>query len=160
MERAEYLVAGVIFAAVAVWLLAENTADAAETDMSSVPEGIRNNNPLNLKFVSADPYDGQTGQDANGYGVYSTWQYGVRAAGKQLDKFYNQGKTTVRELATAWSTTGHPNYENYVAAQIGVTPDTTLPWPDDQLGYVMAAIHFENGENPYSQSDVRAALNS
>jgi hypothetical protein len=160
MERGEYLVFGLICAAVAVWVLAENTASAAEVDVASTPEGIRNNNPLNMVFIAADPYNGQVGKDSNGYAIYDTWQNGVRAGGKNLTKFYNEGKVTTRELATAWSITGHPNYENYVAAQIGVSPDDTLAWPDDQLAYVMAAIHFENGENPYSQADVQAALNS
>lgn len=160
MKDTEFLIFGLICAAVAVWILAENTADAAEIDVSSVPEGIRNNNPLNMVFIVSDPYDGQVGKDSNGYAIYSSWQLGVRAAGKDLTKFFNEGKVTTRELATAWSTTGHPEYENYVAAHVGVSPDDTLAWPDDQLAYVMAAIQFENGENPYAQSDVQAALNS
>jgi hypothetical protein len=159
MDEPEFLLFGIICAAVAAWLLSENSQTDATLVTDSTPRGIRNNNPLNLKYIAGDPYEGQTGQDANGFGIYSSWQLGVRAAGQQLTKNFASGATTIFSLVDSWSTTDQTTYQNYVAAQLGVGVATPLVWPDDELRYVMAAISFENGENPYSSMDVQAALN-
>lgn len=156
----EFLVLGFVCVAIAAWALSvSQTTDTDVTDLTT-PRGIRNNNPLNLKYIAADPYDGQTGADADGFGIYSSWQLGVRAGGLQLTKNYSAGATTVQALVTSWSTTDQTTYANYVAAQMGVAVAEPLAFPDQLTAYVMAAIHFENGENPYSSMDVQAALES
>lgn len=160
MKDGEFLVLGLAFAAIAVWLLAENSTDDTTVESLTTPKGIRNNNPLNLKYIQTDPYDGQTARDPDGFGIYSTWQAGVRAAGAQLTHNFHAGDTTVFSLVNSWSTTDQTNYQNFVAARMGVEVGQPLVWPDDELAYVMAAISFENGENPYSSMDVQAALNS
>lgn len=160
MKDPEFLMFGLLCAAAAVWLLTENATDDTTVNTLTTPVGIRNNNPLNLKYIQADPYDGQTGHDLEDFGIYSTWQMGVRAAGEQLTHNFHAGATTVYSLVNSWSTTDQTAYQNFVAARMGVGVGDILVWPDDELAYVMAAISFENGENPYSSADVQAALNS
>lgn len=160
MKNPEFLIFGILCAASAVWLLSETQSTDTEDETLTAARGIRNNNPLNLKYIATDPYDGQTGQDSDGFGIYSTWQAGVRAGGLQLTHNFHAGAETVVALVNSWSTTDQTKYANFVAAQLGVAVGQPLVWPDDELGYVMAAIQFENGENPYSSSDVQAALNS
>jgi hypothetical protein len=160
VDKEEYALVAVLFALAAVWLLYET--DSTDTEVADLtdPRGIRNNNPLNLKYIAGSPYNGQTGQDADGFGIYSSWQLGVRAGGLQLTKNFNNGADTVASLVQSWSTTDIAPYQNFVAAQLGVSVSEPLDWTTDELPYVMAAIQFENGENPYASADVQAALQS
>lgn len=78
--------------------------------------GLRNNNPGNLRFIAKSPWNGQVGDDGEGYGVYSTMALGVRAAGKQLLKYSRSGLNTVRQIIATWAPRSENDTEAYVRA--------------------------------------------
>lgn len=79
-----------------------------------LPKGLRNRNPGNLRFIARNPWDGQVGQDADGFGIYSSMALGVRAAARQLLKYQRSGMNTVRELVSTWA----PSNENDTAVYV------------------------------------------
>lgn len=123
------------------------------------PRGIRNNNPLNLRFIPdpARAWNGQTGNDG-GYGIYATPALGVRAASKQLQKDYaDKGGTTLGDLITIWAPPTENNTAAYiadVADRTGLDPSAPLDLYGNLPIIVPAMIWHENGEQPYAQSDL------
>jgi hypothetical protein len=134
---------------------AEDTSSSGASGSSSM-NGFGINNPLNLRYLSTNAYNGQTGNH-NGYGVYSTLSAGVRAAGLQLSKDVQNGFTTITTLITSWA----PPSENDTAAYIsdvssraGIAACEPLSWPEDEVAIIQAMAYHENGYNPMSDSDV------
>ena len=122
------------------------------------PRGIRNNNPLNLRYISdpARAWNGQVGNDA-GYGIYSTPALGVRAASKQLQEDFANGDQTLGQLITTWappSENDTPAYIAAVAPQTGIDPNAQLDLYGNLPAIVAAIIQHENGEQPYLMTDL------
>jgi hypothetical protein len=129
----------VLAGAVVLYLLArtqrgrELAIDAVELVAVSakklLPKGLRNNNPGNLRFIARNPFNGQVGQDDDGFGVYSSMALGVRAAGKQLLAYGRRGLNTVRQIASTWAPSSENDTEAYVLAlcsELGVAADQRI----------------------------------
>lgn len=128
MERRSILLLGSLAAAVALLVLSRTqrgqvvAADALELVSvtarrirdAALPRGLRNNNPGNLRFIGRNPWDGQVGDDGAGYGVYSSMEKGVRAAGRQLLAYQRRGLRSVRQIISTWA----PATENDTAAYV------------------------------------------
>ena len=89
----------------------------------------KNNNPGNLKFAGQS---NATGQDANGFAIFPTFQDGYNALINQVrhmlngtSSLYPQSMTLV-EAFNRYSTTSQDVYGNFVAQQLGVDPNITL----------------------------------
>ncbi len=126
--------------------------------------GIANNNPLNMRYIAPpNNFNGQVSNNS-GYGVYDTWQNGMRAAGLQLTQYYNRGLQTPAAIISTWAPASDNNdvqaYISDVCSRMNVEAGARLSWPYDQLELVMAMCWHENGQNPYDLTDVQAALNS
>ena len=92
-------------------------AEIVSTAVGRLPKGLRNNNPGNLRYLPPTrAWDGQTGDDGSGYGVYASPAKGTRAAGKQLLKYYAEGLNTVRAIIATWAPTTENNTAAYVKA--------------------------------------------
>ena len=124
------------------------------------PRGIRNNNPGNLRYI-ADParaWNGQAGND-NGYGIYSSPAYGVRALGHQLMNYAAAGETSIAALISTWAPASDGNntgaYIADVAAQMGVDPAAPIDVYANLPALANAIIQHENGQNPYAPADVQ-----
>ena len=121
------------------------------------PRGIRNNNPLNLRYI-ADParaWNGQVGNDA-GYGIYSTPALGVRAASKQLQEDFANGDQTLGQLITTWAPPSENDTAAYisdVATRTGIDPNATLDLYANLPAILSAMTWHENGVNPYTSAD-------
>lgn len=115
---------------------------------SILPEGIRNNNPGNMKYDPAIHWQGQTGQDAHGFIIFDTMLNGVRAMTKELYNYSAlHGLNTVRDIITRWSTTDQSAYVQNVANALGVDPDTDIDVNDSgtMTALVRAIANQENG---------------
>lgn len=114
--------------------------------------GIRNNNPLNMKWNSVNNWVGQVGQDSGGYIIFDTAVNGVRAAAKNLRSYSNAGFKSIRQIITRWtqgdSLTVQNNYINYVSGQLKISPDVALN-TNNWAALLSAMTYFENGSNPY-----------
>lgn len=123
------------------------------------PRGIRNKNPLNIVYTSANQWVGQTGSDGR-YATFTDAKYGVRAAGKILDSYARQGYKTIRQIIERWA----PDFENNTASYLEHVIAQTgwgaayVPSRADYPRLLAAMIKHENGTNPYSLPDLAAWL--
>jgi hypothetical protein len=142
---------------------AEDSSGGNVSGAGNSSNGFAINNPLNLRYLSSNAYNGQTGNH-NGYGVYSTLAAGVRAAGLQLSKDVQGGMTTLSDLITSWAPPSDNNdtaaYISDVSGRTGIAPSEPLAWPEDQVDVIQAMAYHENGYNPMSDSDVESYVAS
>lgn len=142
---------------------------AGDSDVSG--RGFRNNNPLNLRYVAPPHnFNGQTGQDSGGYGIYDTTANGVRAAGLQLTIDYNAGLQTIAALIAGktgvhagWAPANENNVPAYIAdvsTRTGIPSDQILSWPGDQIDVMAAMIWHEEGSNPFTEQQLQVWVNS
>jgi hypothetical protein len=89
----------------------------------------RNNNPGNIKDRH---FPGTIGTDTEGHAIFSSYVYGWNALVKKLQNAF-EGKSTVYLLTMSlyeffgkWAAGNSVAYAEYVAAALGVTPETTL----------------------------------
>jgi hypothetical protein len=84
----------------------------ALTSNTSLPLGIRNNNPGNIRYNILNQWTGQTGQE-KGYAKFSAPQYGYRAMFLLLKRYINSyGLKTINQIGPRWA----PSSENNTAA--------------------------------------------
>lgn len=125
----------------------------------NAPIGIRQNNPGNLR----------TGPNGS-FGTYSTAAEGLQALGRQLN-LYATGRSraaggrqlqSVQDIISTYAPPSENNTAAYiadVAKAMGVSPTARLDLGDtDTMALLMRSIvKHENGQNPYSNSQYRAA---
>lgn len=92
--------------------------------------GIRNNNPLNIRYNPHNNWVGQTGNDGQ-FCKFSAPKYGVRAAVKILQKYAGKdGKTTVFEIINKWAPSSDGNdtkeYIAIVCDAMNIKPTDTI----------------------------------
>jgi len=75
--------------------------------------GMRNNNPLNIRYNSGNHWQGLTGEN-KGFCTFKSRVYGYRAAFVNLQTYNVAGKDTIREIINKWA----PATENNTAAYI------------------------------------------
>jgi hypothetical protein len=81
--------------------------------MGSGTLGMRNNNPLNIRYNSGNHWQGLTGEN-KGFCTFKSRVYGYRAAFVNLQTYHVAGKDTIREIINKWA----PATENNTAAYI------------------------------------------
>jgi hypothetical protein len=115
---------------------------------SILPEGIRNNNPGNMRWSASIQWQGQTGQDAKGFIIFDTLTDGIRAMVKELYNYSNlHGLNTVAGIISRWSATDQSSYISNVARALGVDPYESIDVSDPTImaGLVRAIADQENG---------------
>ena len=113
------------------------------------PRGMRNLNPLSLKYV---PGQGAIGADSGGFGVYGSMESGIAADTRQITLYQDKyGLNTVRGIISRWAPPGDGNdtasYIAQVCQALGVGPDTPINTHDAATAQkmVMAMARRENG---------------
>lgn len=117
------------------------------------PRGVRNNNPGNIKYNAANAWEGQTGQDADGFAIFSDQVYGLRAMFMILQSYAGEiSPFTIANIAARW-TSGDPSTSqaNWIAttsAISGFDQNATLDPSNDgaMLSLVNGIIAAENGQ--------------
>lgn len=116
--------------------------------MAKTPRGIRNNNPLNIRYNPRNCWVGQTGSDGQ-FCKFSAPKYGIRAAVKILQRYAGKdGKTTVFEIINKWAPRADGNDTNkYIEAvcdAMNIKPTETIDVHDRgtvvRLLYYMAQV--------------------
>ena len=131
----------------------------------SVPRGIRNNNPGNIRLGS--PWFGlvPTSQQTDpSFCQFTAPQYGIRAMGKILCTYSDKyGLKTVQDIINRWA----PACENDTAAYIanvaklvGVSPTDSINIHDPNVlaPMVKAIITHENGQQPYDDATIMSGV--
>lgn len=127
----------------------------------SAPPGIRNKNPGNLRDVGI-PWIGLIGAD-NGFCVFKTDFYGIRALSRNLVTYFQNGFQTPRQVITKWA----PPTENDTGAYLidvchrtGYTADQMIDLTDSTTNkaVTMAIIWHENAQQPYGDDLLTKAI--
>lgn len=117
----------------------------------TIPRGIRNNNPLNIRIGNtwlgevANPSDSSFEQ-------FVTMQYGVRAACVLLRRYIRHYKrTSIRAIIAAWAPACENNLDAYIASvcrYLAISPDEPIKYEDkDTICLLIQAMCIvENGQ--------------
>ena len=141
----------------------------------SVPRGIRNNNPGNLK-VSNSPWMGKlpldqnqdyncnTGRVARTFEQFTAYKYGIRALVKLLKNYIDVTRLkTISQIINRYapSTENNPAaYINYVSSYTGISPNTPLSPSRETLRALARSIAaYENGTEAISDTEFYAVWN-
>lgn len=98
------------------------------------PSGVRNNNPANIRIDSSN-WQGVVPKAQNTDGrfhQFSTMEYGMRAHMVLLRNYQTKyGLNTIRKITHRWAPYGDgsnnpDNYAEFVAKEVGVSPDTPI----------------------------------
>lgn len=117
------------------------------------PLGVRNRNPLNIRYNKCDLWLGMAGQES-GFCKFKSFVWGYRAAFRLL-KVYNDkyGLYTIRQLISRWAPPSENHTNNYikmVCCMIGYDEkyaiDVDNPYDkDDAINLVRAMAAVETG---------------
>jgi len=129
---------------------------------STLPRGLRNNNPLNIRHNS-DTFQGEvTGTDKS-FKTFSCMPYGYRAAFVILHTYLQRGENTIAKIVSRWS----PPIENDTAKYIefvekysGIPRHKELTTADgtDYILIVSAMSFMENGKSA-DISEIKVGFN-
>jgi hypothetical protein len=100
------------------------------SDLTTVALGIRNNNPLNIRYSVYNNWKGQTGSN-KGFCVFSEMVYGVRASILLLKNYISQGYNTIEKIVSKWAPAIENNTENYisyVSKSVGIEPSFVIEY--------------------------------
>jgi len=116
-----------------LWALSRtDTGAALVTDAASGAaaqiRGIRNRNPMNIRYFPANQWRGQIAND-DGYAVFDTFVNGIRAGVKDLAGDYRDGQDTVRKLISEFA----PHSENPTDAYVANVARALNVLPDQRI---------------------------
>lgn len=123
-------------------------------DRASLPAGMRNNNPGNIKYIAGSPFKGVVGPSENTdqgdpQMVFATADDGMAAAVQLAQRKYQGGKTTANQLIAGqggW-TPGNATAAANVAKSMGLRPDEDLNLtdPGQMKRFMRGLVRQEHG---------------
>lgn len=120
---------------------------------NSAPLGVRNNNPLNIRYTGAG-WVGEVGENA-GFSVFDSAENGIRAAAKLMRNYRAMyGINTISGLIARWAPAIENDTESYinsVSEKTRISSDAVLS-DDDYRAVLTAMIYHENGVQPYDET--------
>jgi hypothetical protein len=116
----------------------------------TLPRGLRNNNPLNLRKTTTTWKDEVNNPQEASFESFRTLAAGLRAGIKNAKTQWNRGKTTINTLVSVWAPPSENNtgaYVNTVAKAAGISKDKFIDWSDKNLvaRIIHAMVIHENG---------------
>ena len=128
------------------------------------PRGIRNNNPGNIRR-NGDPWQGLAkDQTDREFFTFQSAVYGIRALARLLITYQDKyGLCTIEGIITRWAPAIENNTASYIQAVARNTGFSALQTLDmhrfEHLKPVVEAIiQHENGQQPYSDTEITKAL--
>lgn len=88
--------------------------------------GSKNKNPLNIKKGGTQDWQGTLSYDSYGHAVFTSVEYGVRAALKDIQGKIQRGINTIPKLLSKWAEANVSNYVNFVTSKSGLTQTEIL----------------------------------
>jgi hypothetical protein len=130
----------------------------------SVPRGIRNNNPGNIRHNITFDWLGEVGADAQNFIIFDSALNGIRALARDLRNKIRRGLDTVEKILMVYAPPEENDTDAYIASvckQTGFNPDEVINITLGNLGKLAKAIiQHENGEQPYDDDLVERAVQS
>lgn len=135
---------------------------AAPGTDKSLPRGLRNNNPGNIRYGKFAQAQGAVGKDSGGFAVFQSAEDGLRAMGELLRSYARRGLNTVRGVLNRWAPPSENDTGAYVGAvskRLGVTEDQALDMSDPKViaGLTAEITRHENGRNPFAPDTILGA---
>lgn len=139
------------------------------TPSSSLPRGLRNNNPLNI-IITSTQWQGEKLPNTDGkFKQFESIIYGYRAGLKNLQAYFNNNWNTIRKITSHWAPAGSgegnnpESYARHVSERTGIGLDTILPFSQSvMIPIVREMAVIENG-NSFRQmirdNDIKQAWN-
>jgi hypothetical protein len=137
------------------------------TAQRTPPRGIRNNNPLNIRLNPANRWQGRVSPEENTDGAFEQFEspiWGLRAAAVLIIAHHDRrGADTIRKLVRIWAPANENDTDAYivfVARESGFGTDETLDLhrAEHLKPVLLAMIRMENGQQPYTDTQIDAAL--
>ncbi|MBY6095122.1 hypothetical protein [Ferrimonas balearica] len=130
---------------------------------ASLPRGIRNNNPGNIRENRLVDYDWQGEHPLNldpEFEEFKSPFYGLRAMGRVLRNYRAlHGLMTIRGIISRWAPSNENDtaaYIEHVSRELATPPD--MPLLPGQYPALMAVIvQHENGQQPYEMAMIETA---
>lgn len=116
----------------------------------SLPRGLRNHNPLNIR-KSSDKWQGKADEQPDkSFVTFISNEYGYRAAFKTLRTYMQRGKYTINDIIKTWAPPTENNTTSYikqVSSLSGIKEHVNVTWKDEET--MVALVHsmaiVENG---------------
>lgn len=128
---------------------------------SSLPRGIRNNNPLNLKHVPRNKWKGLVGNDGT-FCIFSCVHYGFRAAYKTMLSYRKRDPNIIVErLIRTWCPDKTADsYVRTVERLSGIMRWEIVPFDDvDKMALLIESMtKVECGSCPFSLFTIKYAI--
>jgi len=130
----------------------------------TAPRGLRNANPGNIRYsANSAQFVGCIGSDG-AFCIFDTPEHGIRAVGVILQTYKRKYKiASIRATIKRWAPPSENDTEAYIRAVsarmgIGDTAVIDLAQPRILAGLVRAIIRQENGQQPYTDTQLNAGL--
>jgi hypothetical protein len=133
---------------------------------NNTPRGIRNNNPGNIRL--GEDWQGLAAQQTDGtFCQFVSPEYGIRAIAVIMQSYHTEGFTTITQIINRWAPPGNADNNDTTAyiAEVckisGFSADKVIDTQDidDLLGLIKGIIMEENGEIPYTDSQIEDGIN-
>jgi hypothetical protein len=116
---------------------------------SDLPRGLRDNNPGDIR--AGDTWQGMVATDPDGFVIFQTIAWGIRAMATDLLNKINKGENTITAIISIYAPPSENDTPAYIAAvssDMGIDPDTPLPMDEATFHQLIRAImNHELGEN-------------
>lgn len=127
----------------------------------SIPRGIRNNNPGNIRH--GNDWKGLSEEQPDpAFCTFVSPEYGLRAIVVILRNYERKyGLRTVAGIINRWAPPNENDtvgYAEHVARRLGVSVDEEIDVNDYMTGLVKAIVLHENGVLPYSDEQIIEAI--
>lgn len=136
-----------------------------ENEMTTLPRGIRNNNPGNIRWGSNwNGLDEEGKKKDKEFCVFVGPTFGIRALARLLMNYHRiYGINTIRGIINRYSPSNENNteaYINHVSKLMGIDADEKINVYDENVirPLVKAIIQHENGVMPYSDEVINEGL--
>ena len=128
---------------------------------SSVPRGIANANPGNIRH-SRDAWQGEAAlQSDPSFVQFKAPEWGIRAIVKILRNYKAAGITTIASAVSRWAPPAENNTKSYtddVCASCNIGPYTPVDLDTIMPDLVKAIIRHENGVMPYPDALIQRGI--
>ena len=128
----------------------QNLLASLDINPYSQQRGVRNNNPLNIRYNPNNDWQGQLGVDSEGFVVFDDMDSGFRAAQQTLGTYGDDhGIDTISDVVSRWAPAKDRNdvaaYTDFVSSRTGINPDKKIDLsdPDIRNQLMMAQAGFE-----------------
>lgn len=129
------------------------------------PRGIRNNNPANIRWgENWDGLDEKGREKDHAFCVFKEVKWGIRALAKILMTYKRKyGLDTIKGIICRFAPPNENDtrsYMQHIADALGVGIEDKINIMDTQTMFVFikAIIRHENGQQPYTDEEIRGGM--